>query len=81
VISTLTGGIETLLINRPSYDVTSLMGGTHAALDSIVGNISRSPAFISAFMPSRLQANIRNTIAQIFRANNSESILYGFLLT
>lgn len=81
VICTLTGNITTMLINRPSYDARTLMGGTHAALSTIVKTTAFSPAFLNAFLPVRLHASYRQNIHNAFRSHVNDDVLFGFVMT
>lgn len=81
VISTLTDNITTMLISRPSYDARNLMGGTHAALDTLIRTTAVSPNILEAFMPVRMQAQARGQIQNSFKSHMHEDVLYGFMMT
>jgi hypothetical protein len=70
-----------MLINRPSYDARTLMGGTHAALSTIVKTTAFSPAFLNAFLPVRLHASFRQNIHNAFRSHVNDDVLFGFVMT
>lgn len=81
VISTLTNNITTTLLNRPNYDARNLMGGTHAALDTLIRTCAMNSYFLEGFMPVKLPQEIRNEVYLAFKNFMHEDILYGFLMT
>lgn len=81
IITTLTGNITKILIDRPSYDLRELMGGTENLLRSLCDDMDTHFTYLlSAYECVMLPSSTRQSCTSILRQHaKKESMLFALL--